>query len=225
MWWRLVVLVLLVSMAAVILKAQHNRTWVHDIPTRKLHTEFASLRTGDIILFRNKRASLAHDLVSPFTHIGMVVVHGDKKLTLETHAPGDTKALGVDRGGVNMYDLNRRLETYQGMMYVLKARPGLINRGAQAILKRNIAKYMTIPYDDGAIAHIGMYCLPKRVCNVCFKAQERTRMFCSEFLGLVLQDMGILPPHLEIGCLTPTSFVNLTQNGTRLFPTLYKVVV
>lgn len=217
--------VLGILLVALALHVHGRLAWLRDIPRVPLEAVYSHLDTGDLLLFRWKHAGLQYDLASPFTHVGMVLDRDGTKLVLETHAAGDGKDLGVDRSGVNLYDLRRRVATYKGDTYILKARPGLVSDAAKAIPLANLNTYVSIPYYDEFAAHIGMYCLPKRVCNACFGRPARAGMFCSEFVGHVLRHMGALPREVDVQCLTPTSFVGLHAGGRPLFNGLYKLDV
>lgn len=199
--------------------------WVGRLPCMPLKTVYTSLRTGDLVLFRYNEASLAHDLVSPFTHVGMVVDFDGKKCIIESHNRGDAKALGVLDGGVHVYDLKDRVRTYEGCTFVLRMRHGLhVDPGAEKYMKSKIPEeYAAIPYYESYASHIGMYCLPKALCDTCFDKPVRRGMFCSEFVGLLLGDLGVLPPGRDVDCLTPTSFVNIRVGGVRVYTDPVKV--
>lgn len=166
---------------------------------------YPGLRTGDLVLFRSRAADPLRSVVSAFSHVGMVVDPGKgsgrPKLVLETHHEGDTDHMGFKRrGGVNLYDLDHRVATYDGNVYVLSLDPGFTLDGA-AVLDR-VGAYAKMPFADGYRSWYIQQCMLRRGPR-----QPPTAVFCSQFVGLVLRDFGVLPPDANVWCLNPQSFV------------------
>ena len=162
------------------------------------------METGDLLLFRWHAVDTLHELFSSFTHVGMVVRMGSSNtFVLETHRKGDTNS---GRGGVHVYNLADRVQSYEGDNFILKMRPGLMTEQLERQLLAKVPSYKQIPFYDQYREHYQGYCVPKMACNSCLMQQPRTGMFCSEFAGHLLQDMGILEKSVSIACLTPGSF-------------------
>lgn len=183
-----------------------------------------SLRTGDVILFRWRGISGAHELVSAFSHVGLVVVPRDgTRWVVEIHKDGDARAMGVEGGGVRAYPLRQRVATYPGTAYALKLDRARFDVDAAAILGA-LPELVSTPYDTAHKTHLGEHCVPKAVCPSCFgPSPKRDGMFCSEFVGVLLQRAGVLPSDTDTGCLTPESFVHVRVNGRRAFPALTRL--
>jgi len=195
-----------------------------------------NLQTGDLVLFRWHTVDILHDIISPFTHVGMVISLNNKKYILETHLKGDTKHMGNEAGGVHLYDLQKRIEMYEGDNFILKIKDNLINDTNSQTLYNNFDLYSKIPFYDNYRGHYKNYCLPKMACDKCFAYYERKGMFCSEFVGFLLQELKILDKKHPIDCLTPSSFLYLNignntnntnnTNGTNyglIYTDIYKI--
>lgn len=168
-----------------------------------------NLQTGDLVLFRWHTVDILHDIISPFTHVGIVIILNNKKYILETHLKGDTKHMGNEAGGVHLYELQKRIDMYDGDNFILKIKDNLINDTNSQTLYNNFSLYSKIPFHDNYTGHYKNYCLPKMACDKCFAYYERKGMFCSEFVGFLLQELKILDKKHPIDCLTPSSFLYL----------------
>lgn len=168
-----------------------------------------NLQTGDLVLFRWHTVDILHDILSPFTHVGMVISLNNKKYILETHLKGDTKHMGHETGGVHLYELQKRIDMYEGDNFILKIKDNLINDDNFQTLYNNFSLYSKIPFHDNYTGHFKNYCLPKMACDKCFAYYKRKGMFCSEFIGFLLQELKILDKKHPIDCLTPSSFLYL----------------
>ena len=76
-------------------------------------------------------------------------------------------------------------------------------------------------------------------CDKCFAYYKRKGMFCSEFIGFLLQELKILDKKHPIDCLTPSSFLYLnigndtnntnninntnSTNNCRIYTDIYKI--
>lgn len=175
------------------------------------YTNIDNINNGDLILFRWNKVGLLHEIISSFTHVGIVI---DNQI-LETHLKGDTESY---RGGVHLYNLKDRINKYLGTNYILKIKTPLTNEQVHKILNK-LEEYKKIPFHDEYESHFKQVCVPKMVCKNCFNDTERKGMFCSEFVGFILKELSILPKDYNIHCLTPGSFVNMKN----IFGDLYKI--
>lgn len=182
------------------------------------------LQTGDLILFKWHTVDYLHELFSSFTHVGMVVIINNEKYILETHLKGDTIHMGYKSGGVHLYNLKRRINMYQGHNYILKINDDLINEDNSYTLQNNLNNYLLIPFHDEYRDYYKSVCIPNIICNNCFNYHKKG-MFCSEFIGFLLQELGILDQSFNINCLTPSSFNNLYNNTQiPIYNTIYKII-
>lgn len=162
-------------------------------------------RTGDVVLFRWDGTSAAHDLVSTFSHVGIVVVRNTEPWILETHKVGDTRALGYEGDGVRAYPLEHRVQTYPGAAWLLKLDRARWHVDPRA-LERAFASLVNTPYDYAHEPRLAS-CFVDAVLGV-RRSHASPKMFCSEFVGELLRRVGVLSD-VDTACLTPESFAHM----------------
>lgn len=161
---------------------------------------------GDLIYFRWNTVSFLHNIISPFTHIGVVIIKDNKKYIVETHSAGDTYNFGIYTGGVHIYPLNIRLNTYNGDIYLSqlkeKYRPNkiIIDDFVLHILKSKLK----IPFYNEYVNYFTSKCLAKR--NLKLTIKPKVGMFCSEFVGYCLKELKIVNNDFDYNCLAPGDF-------------------
>lgn len=175
----------------------------------------ADLRTGDLVLFRWHTVPAVHDLVSAFTHVGLVVHGPGGAYLLETHMRGDGKDMGSARGGVHMYPLARRVGLYRGSVFALRLRPGA-SRPDAARLWSMLPGVHDVPFPARYAR------LFARRCVMGLGGGDagvwKRGMFCSELVAAVLRATGTLSAAHDVSCTTPESFVGATgPDGTLVF--------
>ena len=178
--------------------------WTHKV------ADMASLRTGDLVLFKFGSRDLSYkDVVTVLTHVGIVVRKDGVPHILEMHEAGDLRALGIDEGGVHLNPLADRVRTYEGVAFALRLRPHVAPD--EAALHAAMPDLMRIPFYEEYHKHFTTYCVPRMLCRRCMKpAAPRPSMFCSEFVGRCLQVLGVLPPQ-NFGCTPPERFMHMTD--------------
>jgi hypothetical protein len=184
-------------------------------------------KTGDVICFRSKDSSLIHEIISPFTHIGIVIETINGKKILEIHDTNDLKHVGIYNTGVNMYDLKHRLETYEGETYLCQLRSEIENYNIKNLLFK-INELNKLKFNTNHKEHLMKKCMKKRICHVCFKPEPKKKleyMFCSEFVGYILQELDVLDKDYDIACVLPGDFRFITQNGYKLFNNIIKIAI
>lgn len=163
-------------------------------------------RTGDVVLFRWDRTGIVHDLVSVFSHVGLVVERDGQPWILETHKHGDARALGYEGGGVRAYPLADRVRTYPGAAWVLK-----LDRTRWQVdsrrLERAFSSLADRPYDEDHVRRLGS-CFVETALGVGGSHGSRA-MFCSEFVGELLKGAGVFARGYDTACLTPESFAHM----------------
>lgn len=220
--YYILIITLLILVVFYYTKLYNTKSFFDNLPHCTLQNAYNSATTGDVILFRWNYVNPLHEIVSSFTHIGIVIELNGRKYILETHLKGDTNHMGFDNNdGVNIYDLYSRIKMYKGENFILKMNPKYYNK---IKIDDNITNYRQIPFKNEYIQHFSGVCIPKKICNDCFSNVPGDSMFCSQFIGHILQQYSILEESFDINCLTPHDFVNIKNNDGNIYETLYKII-
>jgi hypothetical protein len=192
------------------------------INLNKIHiNEICNLaETGDIIYFRWTDVDIMHEIVSPFTHIGLVIInpYTKHKYIIETHLKGDGKELGVLDGGIQQYNLNDRLQTYEGHTYLSKLK-NVYKPNLDQVLKliSNFKAFKKdIPFYGDYSNYFKMNCIKYKLCNDCFTIEEKAGLFCSEFVGFCLKELQIVNNDFNYKCMTPGDFMYISDANKNL---------
>lgn len=178
-------------------------------------------KTGDIVYFRWEKMPIEMNYVTPFTHVGMVLVDpkDDKRYILETHSARDLQYLGINTSGINIYPLRMRIETYQGRIYYSRLKSALhldVIRFVDFMAKVAVYK-MTIPFYEEYKAYYLQNCIVNNMHN-------KVGLYCSEFVGLCLKDLGVLQKDFRHECLLPHDFLTIVdQSGEYLYDDLVSI--
>lgn len=185
-------------------------------------------KTGDLLLFRWNSADIFHNIISFFTHVGIIIEIDNVKYVLETHLKGDTIHMGNPNGGVNLYKLDDRINMYNGHNFLLRLKDNLVQPHHIQIIKQNIQNYMKIPFFENYKLYYIKQCLPRKFCHTCFSntSLSNDSMFCSQFVGHILKDLLVLDPNKNIVCLSPYDFIFIKDNNkSKIFQdTIYRIV-
>jgi hypothetical protein len=181
--------------------------------------------TGDLIYFRWHEVDFKHEVISPFTHVSVVLVHPGtgKKYSLETHLAGDGVDLGVYKGGINIYPLKDRLHKYEGHTFLSKVKyvenmENIKNINVNDFLSKLDSYTEQIPFHNDYKGYFMKNCLKKRVCKDCFTIEEKDGLFCSEFVGFCLKEFGLVPKEFDYNCLAPGDFRYVkNSNGEKIY--------
>ena len=186
---------------------------------------YKTCNTGDIIYFRWPYPDIGFRLFSKFSHVGMVYKIKNKVYILETHPEGDASELGVDESGVHLYDLNERIEKYEGTCYLSKLNiQDVINITTNSIhqfVEKRMDKYKRIPFDENFRYNYVMAYLH----NLIGKTRKNEKMYCSTFIGFILKDLELLDNKCNIEIFSPSSFLHLKKNGEFLYDVNLKKIV
>jgi hypothetical protein len=161
------------------------------------------IKTGDIILFKYNKINLIHEIVSPFSHVGIVVIINNKSYILETHEKGHTLYMGFNNDGVNLYNLYDRLYKYKGTTYLLKMKKPFSIENINNLIN-NIPNYLKIPYINNYKKYYFNNCIINKQNNYSYTGTNEG-MICSEFIAYVLQD--ILNYKINYKCVSPVDFI------------------
>jgi len=161
------------------------------------------LKTGDLILFRSQRWT--RNFVY-FTHVGMIVDLNGEKFVLELNKKYYKKDIVP---GVKLYKLLSRIANFDGKIYI--APINRIEKSSIYKLLNNLNEYYNIKFDKYMF-----FTLLKNTFKI--KNKKRTGMFCSEFIGYILQNIDILDKNYKIDTLFPESILDLkNKNNERIF--------
>ena len=210
----LVSLVLTIIIVVFINRFIENEMNVYEKNAIDMDQLYKTCKTGDLIYFRWPSVDIGFRLFSKFSHIGMVYKESDEKVyILETHPEGDGSELGIDDGGVHLYNLKDRLNKYYGYCYLAKLKTDNKMINYTQYIKENLDRYKQIPFDEGFRYTFIKSCFKK----LDYPVETTTPMCCSQFIGFILKDFGILHDHYNIFNFSPTSFVDLKYNDTLLY--------
>lgn len=214
-----IIIFILCILCILFLRIQNGKKQINALPFYTLEDAYNNAQQGDLVLFKWHKINPFQETVSPFTHVGMVLIVNDQKYILETHLKGDTSHMGYkDREGVNIYEFKERIKMYKGENYLLK-KSSFYNIN----IKDKLSDYINIPFYNDYKDHFIGYCIPKKLCNSCFENKIMNSMFCSQFIGYVLQDQGLIDPSINIDCLTPVDFLYMKNDHGPLYTNLYKI--
>lgn len=180
--------------------------------------------TGDLVIFRWNTVDVGFRLFSKFSHVGMIVKHKDKLYLLETHPKEDLESK-MDDSGIHLYHLKKRLEEYNGSYYFTQL--NIQNNKRKDItthIMTNLKKYKkTIPFDNN---FRNIFVLNYFYNLFGIKLPERKSMFCSEFIGTILQDCNVYKHYKNISSINPGTFLEFKkQDGENLYGPLYDILI
>lgn len=174
--------------------------------------------TGDIIITRWHTVDLGIRLFSKFCHIGIINRDPSGQLTIiELHPKETDDDTGITKEGVEIYPLKERLEEFNCISYFLKCRrPFKIN-------VKNLEQYKKVTFDKQYRSNFVKYWFLHQFRQ---KAEpDYSSMYCSQLIGLILQDSKVLHKNYNIHTLSPASFECLYDNkGSKLYGQAYRII-
>ena len=217
-------IILLFFLLQIISSILINKSIVNNTISMCINKIYDLAETGDIIYFRWHTMDIDHEIISPFTHIGMIIVIGNIKYIIETHLAGDTSNIGVLTGGVNLYPLKLRINNYEGYTFLSKLNQ--INRPTDINVQDFITKIkdykQNIPFQNDYKGYFINNCLAKRVLSI--EPEKTQEMFCSEFIGFCLNELNITNNDFNFKCLVPIDFRYIKLNNQLLYRDLIKII-
>lgn len=176
-------------------------------------------KTGDLLLFRWHSVDLFHNIISFFTHVGIVVEIDNRKYILETHLKGDTKHMGNSNGGAHLYDFKDRINMYNGHNFLLPLEEKFRKSFHAEIIKNNLNKYLKLPFFDNYKKYYIQQCLPRKLCKTCFSKPppDTTQTYCSQFVGMILKDLAILDKNTDVNCISPYDLIFIKNKKEKVF--------
>jgi|688.fasta_scaffold596222_2 hypothetical protein len=181
-------------------------------------------QTGDLVIFRWNTIDVGFRLFSKFSHVGMIVKHKGKLYLLETH-PKEIPESEIDDSGIHLYHLKNRLEEYYGNYYFTQLNTSTKER---EILRKHILDNLKmykkkIPFDTN---FRNMFVLNYFYNLFNIKLAKKESMFCSEFIGTILEICKIYKHHKNISSINPGTFLEFKKkNGSNLYGPLYDILI
>ena len=138
-------------------------------------------------MFRSNEPSLTQ-MVSAFTHIGMIVIQDNLPYILETHAADAQVAEGTF-----LHPFGHRLREYNGSIWIAP-----LKNTSTMSSPLNVSKYLGIQYDTDVLEHFYDRCLLGKSVD-----QKNTHFNCAQLVSQILVDLGIATQYDP--CATPDS--------------------
>ena len=177
----------------------YTQTWgVGPTPVR-LPEYLRGARCGDLVFFRDSQVDLAHDLVSGFTHVGVVFRGAGEEARLMEIRGGD-EARG-STAGVSAPSLRRRVLEFDGAVYIAPVRTPV---DADA-LARAFGAMTGASYPENLRRHVAG-------CKLWPAYDPGAAMMCSEFaLRLLGAAGGVRGLRGKWRCQTPSDVMAACQ--------------
>ena len=176
------------------------------------------IKMGDVILFRSTDVTFMHDYLTPFTHVGIIVEIGGEKKILEIHSEGDVKHMGLECKNVVVYDFETRVLYYDGEIYCLKLRERLSDETKEDFIVNKLPGLRKKKFYKDYINYTRNNCVMRNR-----NTKGRGKMFCSEFIGHCLQQLGVISGLYNISCLFPGDFRSLKRGSEGIFCEVIKL--
>ena len=148
------------------------------------------------MLFRNNEATQAYLMVTPYTHVGVVIQTREGELGIaEMHQLHD--GLVPDQEGVQFHAMRQRLADPRWTKFLVPLRGAVSMDRRDAFFDSLPALHEAIPYNYDYIKD-GLACrlLP-------WKHTIAKSMQCANFAALALQALGVARTDQRIDCLAP----------------------
>ena len=186
--------------------AMRRRRNLAQVQTMEFGDYLTMVQSGDLLLFRYRETPLVHDVVSPFSHVGIAIRHPETQelSVLESHNAGDAEKIGVYTGGAHFHPLAARVRSYDGDVWVCR-----LNRpasDARVVELLNDAELMSVPFEPKFVQQF-LKCL---LFSWLVKPNSSKKMYCSQFAVHALQKLGIASAHATKWCASPID-VRYTQ--------------
>jgi len=219
----LIASILIVSMC-VLLELLYIDTEMVSTPMISYEKMKRIANTGDLIIFRWVTIDIGFRLFSKFSHVGMIVKHKNQLYLLETH-PKENLDTDIDDSGIHLYHLKKRLEEYNGTYYFsqLNTKNALREHIKKHVLQ-NLKKYkQTIPFDTN---FRNVFVLNYVYNLLGIPLHKKKSMFCSEFIGTILDKCNVYKHYKNLASLNPGTFLDLKKkDGTSLYGIIYNILI
>jgi hypothetical protein len=148
-----------------------------------LNNVLSKTKSGDLLLFRSKKSCLFTNIVTPFTHIAMIIKmpNMNKIKVLEIHQ--SCFILDYKTEDVNLYDINYRIETYNGDIFILFINNEIPTKQISQLLQNK--EIMNAKFDNNFIINYIKY-------NLLKSKTIKKNLACTYFISNILQDLNII---------------------------------
>lgn len=181
-------------------------------------------KTGDLIIYRWEYVDVGFRMFSKFSHVAMVVKKGKKLYLLETH-PNENKNSKhkPDNQGVHLYLLKNRLSQYNGQYYLAPLKKNIDTDNFTNYILNNFKKFKKeIPFDT---SFRDLFVYNYFANRLGMKLPKKKEMFCSEFIGYLLDKYNIYHHNENLAAIEPGTFLTFKQkNGKKLFGDLTEIL-
>ena len=177
-----------------------TQTWGVCSPPVDFARYLVEARSGDLVFFRARDIDLAHDLVSGFTHVGVVLRGGGGEEPRLLELRGGAEAGGAATG-VSSTDLRLRVLDTDGAVFVARVRRPVDG----AALGRSFNSLARSPYPARLRAHVA-------ACKLWPAYDPGAAMMCSEFAMRVLHGAGVMMDRTW-RCQTPSDVMAQCQGS------------
>lgn len=181
-------------------------------------------QTGDLVIFRWNLVDVGYRLFAKHSHVGMIVKKNDKLYLLEIH-PNEIKDKGLDDSGVHLYNLEKRLNEYNGDYYFTQSNMSKEQREKLSNhVFKNLKKYKKEVKFDNNFRDVFVF---NYFCNLLgFTLPKKDTMFCSEFIGYILEKTDIYHHNKNLASINPGTFLEfINKDGEILFSPLYQIIL
>jgi len=178
-------------------------------------------KTGDLIIYRWEYVDVGYRMFSKFSHVAMVVKKGKNIYLLETH-PNENKTNNKpDNQGIHLYLLKNRLSQYNGQYYLARLNKNI----DRTLLTNNIIKDLStykkkIPFDN---SFRDLFVYNYFANRLGIKLPKQKEMFCSQFIGHLLDKNKIYKHKENLASIEPGSFLSFEENGKKIYSDLTEI--
>jgi hypothetical protein len=231
------ILFIFLVIAAIILYV--NAYWLYikiALPKASINDICQIAKTGDVILFKIYNIPSFYHHILTYSHVGIIVVHPitKEKYIIETHQTLPKTELSLYHtssyltDGIHIYNLYNRLSqkpAYEYRLFHLQLKNKYIPDDNKVVkFINNLPAYMKkVPYYYDYEKYIWKNCVPNIICNQCFGFEEKSQLFCSEFVVYVLKLTGVLNDDFDHRCALPGDFRFIKNNGETLYENMTMV--
>jgi hypothetical protein len=180
---------------------------------RQIHDE---AKSGDIILCKQKHLSYIYNNFANFSHSAIIIVHPytNKKYVVEIFRNKDKESNDIQV--VPLYD---KLRKYQGDLYHLRLKKTLDTEKVHQFIDK-LTMYIKTNTFNHDVGKYVMTCIAQRLYMRWFMHENSNKLVCTEFVGIIMKDLGIVSESFDNKCLLPGDFRNITDDGIELYDNL-----
>jgi|694.fasta_scaffold00834_51 hypothetical protein len=186
---------------------------INSVSRKSAQQVYHEAKSGDIILCKQKHLSYIYNNIANFSHSAIIIVHPDtnKKYVVEIFRNKDK-----DLNDIKIVSLRDKIREYSGDLFHLRLKKTVDTTIVQQFLDKlplYVKKY-TFNHD---IEKYVMTCFAQRLYMRWFSHENNTKLVCTEFVGLIMKDLGVVSESFDNQCLLSGDFRFITDNGIKLY--------